>query len=110
MALFAVLTNATPTGISADEFMRRLPEGYTYMKGLIDKGTITHSWVRVGESGGLSIFDVPSHEELMFALYGNPISPHLKFTIWPLAQVDDFEPEEFAPPAEEPAVAEAALA
>ncbi|MEW2618896.1 muconolactone Delta-isomerase family protein [Streptomyces sp. NPDC048106] len=94
MALFAVLINATPTGISADEFFERLPKGYAYMKGLIEKGTIKHSWVRIGESGGLNIFDVESHEELLGALYGNPISPHLQFTIYPLVEVDDFSPDE----------------
>lgn len=94
MALFAVLIDATPTGISADEFFKRLPEGYEYMKGLIAKGTIKHSWVRIGESGGLNIFEVSSHNELLAALYQNPISPHLRFTIYPLAEVDDFSPEE----------------
>lgn len=92
MALFAVINDATPTGISADEFMRRLPEGFVYMKGLIDKGVIVHSWVRVGESGGLNIFDVSSHEELLDALYNNPISPHLKFTVYPLTEVEAFDP------------------
>jgi muconolactone delta-isomerase len=96
MALFAVLIDATPTGISADEFMKRLPEGYSYMKRLIDKGTIAHSWVRIGHSGGINIFDVSSHEELLGALYGNPISPHLKFTVYPLAEVSDFDPGELS--------------
>jgi muconolactone delta-isomerase len=96
MALFAVLIDATPTGISADEFMRRLPEGYEYMKGLIGKGVIAHSWVRVGHSGGINIFNVSSHEELLDALYANPISPHLKFTVYPLVEVSDFNPEDLA--------------
>ncbi|NUT46893.1 MAG: hypothetical protein HOV94_06155 [Saccharothrix sp.] len=92
MALFAVTTTQAPVGISADEFRRRLPEGYAYMMDLIDKGVIVHNWVRVGHNGGLSIFDVASHEELMLALYGNPISPHLAFGITPLARTDAFDP------------------
>ncbi|MEU4742610.1 muconolactone Delta-isomerase family protein [Actinosynnema sp. NPDC023658] len=94
MALFAVTTTQAPVGISADEFRRRLPQGYAYMLDLIEKGVIVHSWIRVGKSGGLSIFDVASHEELMLALYGNPISPHLEFGITPLAETGAFDPND----------------
>jgi muconolactone delta-isomerase len=103
MALFAVTTTQSPVGISADEFRRRLPEGYAYMMNLIDKGVIAHNWIRVGHSGGLSIFDVASHEELMLALYGNPISPHLEFGITPLAETNAFDPKEFSAAEEEKA-------
>jgi muconolactone delta-isomerase len=96
MALFAVTTTQAPVGISADEFRRRLPEGYEYMMNLIDKGVIVHNWIRVGHSGGLSIFDVSSNEELMLALYGNPISPHLEFGITLLAETGSFDPKEFS--------------
>ncbi|WP_131785801.1 muconolactone Delta-isomerase family protein [Protofrankia symbiont of Coriaria ruscifolia] len=91
MALFAVLTAQNPTGISADEFRARLPEGFAYFTQLVEKGIVTHSWIRVGESGGLNIFDVSSHAELSDALYNNPLSPHLTFTVYPLAQPEDFD-------------------
>ncbi|WP_410585911.1 muconolactone Delta-isomerase family protein [Amycolatopsis sp. lyj-23] len=93
MALFAVTTTQAPTGISADEFRRRLGEGFGYMQALVEKGIVTHSWIRVGESGGLNIYDVSSHDELMSALYDNPLSPHLKFEVWPLAEVSGFDPD-----------------
>jgi muconolactone delta-isomerase len=92
MALFAVLSTQHPVGISADEFRRRLPEGFIYTRALVEKGVITHNWVRVGASGGLLIFDVDSHEQLLACLYGNPISPHLSFEVIPLADVAGFDP------------------
>lgn len=96
MALFAVLATQAPTGISADEFRHRLHEGFTYTRGLIDKGLIKHNWVRVGAAGGLLIYDVSSHEELLGLLYGNPISPHLRFEVVPLASLDGFDPKGYA--------------
>ncbi|MFI0982675.1 muconolactone Delta-isomerase family protein [Streptomyces sp. NPDC021093] len=90
MALFAVLATQDPAGISADEFRTRLPEGFAYTKNLADKGVIKHSWVRVGASGGLLIYDVASHEELLGHLYDNPMSPHLKFEVIPLADPKAF--------------------
>ncbi|GAA3046685.1 hypothetical protein GCM10017562_05530 [Streptomyces roseofulvus] len=95
MALFAVLATQSPTGIPADEFRRRLPEGFAYVRGLVDKGVIRHNWVRVGASGGLLIYDVDSHEQLNTLLYGNPLSPHLRFEVIPLAGVDGFDPVAF---------------
>ncbi|MEV6562878.1 muconolactone Delta-isomerase family protein [Nocardia sp. NPDC051756] len=95
MALFAVLTTQNPTGISADEFRRRLPQGFAYFKALVDKGVIKHSWARVGAQGGLNIFQVDSHEELAVALYDNPISPHLTFEVFPLAEVSSIDPVAF---------------
>jgi muconolactone delta-isomerase len=95
MALFAVMTTQAPSGISADEFRRRLPEGYHYTLDLVTRGIITHSWIRVGASGGLNIYDVSSHEELMAALYDNPLSPHLKFELFPLSLPENFDPSAF---------------
>ncbi|MFP3961858.1 muconolactone Delta-isomerase family protein [Actinomadura fulvescens] len=92
MALFAVLATQHPVGISADEFRRRLPEGFAYTRALVDKGIIKHSWIRVGASGGLLIYDVGSHEELLSLLYANPVSPHLEFEVIPLAQPAEFDP------------------
>jgi muconolactone delta-isomerase len=92
MALFAVLATQHPAGISADEFRRRLPEGFTYTRALVTKGVITHNWVRVGASGGLLIYDVDSHEQLLAYLYGNPLSPHLSFEVIPLADPERFDP------------------
>ncbi|MFC8507227.1 muconolactone Delta-isomerase family protein [Streptomyces sp. NPDC057411] len=95
MALFAVLATQSPTGIPADEFRRRLPEGFGYIRGLVDKGIIRHNWIRVGASGGLLIYEVASHEELNTLLYGNPLSPHLRFEVIPLAEVGGFDPTAF---------------
>ncbi|RAY12692.1 hypothetical protein DPM19_24175 [Actinomadura craniellae] len=95
MALFAVLATQAPTGISADEFRRRLPEGFAYTRNLVDKGIIKHNWIRVGASGGLLIYDVESHERLNTLLYENPISPHLRFEVIPLAVVGGFDPRAF---------------
>jgi muconolactone delta-isomerase len=89
--LFAVETEMNPVGINGDEFMRRLPEGVDYLKKLQRQGTLVHAWIRVGGGGGLSIFEVSSHEELLGALYQNPIAPHLKFKVTPLAPVTDFK-------------------
>lgn len=90
MALFAVLATQAPAGISADEFRERLPEGFAYTRKLADKGVIRHSWVRVGAAGGLLIYDVASHEELLTHLYDNPMSPHLTFEVVPLAEPGAF--------------------
>lgn len=95
MALFAVLATQAPTGISADDFRRRLPEGFAYTRLMIEKGIIKHNWIRVGGSGGLLIYDVESHEELNSVLYGNPISPHLRFEVIPLAELSSFDPKAF---------------
>ncbi|WFE62998.1 muconolactone Delta-isomerase family protein [Micromonospora sp. WMMD714] len=92
MALFAVLATQSPAAGEAKEFRERLPEGFAYTKALVDKGVIRHSWIRVGASGGLNIYDVDSHEELLAALYDNPVSPHLKFEIIPLAAPASFDP------------------
>ncbi|GAA1852228.1 hypothetical protein GCM10009836_35340 [Pseudonocardia ailaonensis] len=96
MALFAVLTTQAPKGISADEFKRRLPEGFSHHVSLVDKGIVKHSWIRVGESGGLNIYDVSSHEELVSALYDNPLSPHIEFTVFPIVDAGSFDVEAFA--------------
>ncbi|KQX56339.1 MULTISPECIES: muconolactone Delta-isomerase family protein [unclassified Streptomyces] len=95
MALFAVLATQSPTGIPADEFRRRLPEGFAYVKDLVGKGVIRHNWIRVGASGGLLIYEVDSHEELNTLLYGNPLSPHLRFEVIPLAEAGGFDPTAF---------------
>lgn len=95
MALFAVLATQHPVGISADEFRRRLPEGFAYTRALVDKGVIKHSWVRVGASGGLLVYDVDTHEELLSLLYANPVSPHLEFEVIPLARPAAFDPVAF---------------
>ncbi|OPC81031.1 hypothetical protein B4N89_08790 [Embleya scabrispora] len=92
MALFAVLATQAPAAGEGEEFRRRLPEGFAYTKNLVDKGVIRHSWVRVGAGGGLNIYDVDSHEELLAALYGNPVSPHLSFEVIPLAEAGSFDP------------------
>ncbi|MGH4011341.1 MAG: muconolactone Delta-isomerase family protein [Pseudonocardiaceae bacterium] len=101
MALFAVLATQAPTGISADEFRRRLPEGFEYTRGLVEKGVIRNSWIRVGASGGLNIYEVDSHEQLLSALYDNPLSSHLRFEVIPLAAAGSFDPTSFEaePPA-----------
>ncbi|BDM71251.1 hypothetical protein HEK616_47380 [Streptomyces nigrescens] len=95
MALFAVLATQAPHGISGDEFRQRLPEGFSYTKTLVDKGFIKHSWVRVGAAGGLNIYEVDSHEQLLTLLYDNPVSPHLRFEVIPLARPDAFDPLAF---------------
>ncbi|MEU4711952.1 muconolactone Delta-isomerase family protein [Nocardia salmonicida] len=95
MALFAVMATQKPTGISADTFRRRLPEGFEYTKALVDKGVIEHSWIRVGAAGGLNIYRVDSHEELLSALYDNPLSPHLTFEVIPLAEAGSLNPVAF---------------
>jgi len=92
--LFQVVTRMNPVGISADEYMKRLPEGVAYMNNLVKQGIIEHSWVRVGESGALNIFNVSSHEQLLKSLYENPISPHLTFQITPLVPTDVFDDEQ----------------
>lgn len=76
--LFQVVTKKNPIGISADEYMKRLPEGVAYMRNLKRQGIIEHAWVLVGESGALTIFNVPSHEQLLKYLYENPLSPHMR--------------------------------
>lgn len=95
MALFAVLATQAPTGIDADAFRRRLPEGFAYTKTLVDEGVIRHSWIRVGAAGGLNVYEVGSHEELLSALYDNPLSPHLRFEVIPLAEAGSFDPVAF---------------
>ncbi|MFC9087294.1 muconolactone Delta-isomerase family protein [Nocardiopsis dassonvillei] len=95
MALFAVMATQDPTGISADVFRRRLPEGFRYTQGLVDKGIITHSWIRVGAAGGLNIYEVESHEQLLTVLYDNPLSPHLRFEVIPLARPGSLDPVAF---------------
>ncbi|WP_051798605.1 muconolactone Delta-isomerase family protein [Streptomyces sp. NRRL S-337] len=95
MALFAVFATQAPSGISADEFRRRLPEGFAYVKKLVETGVILHNWIRVGASGGLLIYEVDSHEELNSLLYGNPLSPHLRFEVIPLAGAGGFDPVAF---------------
>ncbi|WP_278261659.1 muconolactone Delta-isomerase family protein [Nocardia sp. AG03] len=96
MALFAVITKQNPVGISADEFRHRLPEGFTHHVDLVSRGVIKHSWIIAGQSGGLNIYDVASHEELTDALYGNPLSSHLEFDVYPLSDPGGFDVEEFA--------------
>lgn len=95
MALFAVLATQAPKGIDAAEFRRRLPEGLAYTKGLVDRGVIIHSWIRVGAAGGLNIYSVDSHEELLSALYDNPLSPHLEFEVIPLADAGSLDSTAF---------------
>jgi len=92
MALFAVLATQAPAAGEAREFRERLHEGFAYTRALVDKGVIRHSWIRVGASGGLNIYDVGSHEELLAALYDNPVSPHLRFEVIPLAEPGSFDP------------------
>jgi muconolactone delta-isomerase len=93
MTLFAVLATQAPVGISGDEFRRRLPEGMDYTQRLVEKGIIMHSWIRVGAAGGLNIYDVDSHEQLLSFLYDNPISAHLHFQVIPLAAAGTFNPK-----------------
>lgn len=95
MALFAVLATQAPAAGEGPEFRRRLPEGFAYTKALVDKGVIRHSWIRVGAAGGLNIYDVESHEELLSVLYANPVSPHLCFEVIPLAEPASFDPAEY---------------
>ncbi|MGI8664794.1 MAG: muconolactone Delta-isomerase family protein [Jatrophihabitans sp.] len=90
MAKFAVLATQAPVGISGDEYRRRLPEGVAYMKSLVDKGLVEHAWARVGASGGMFILDVESNEQLLMAIYDNPISAHLSFEVYPLVPFGDF--------------------
>jgi muconolactone delta-isomerase len=97
MALFAVLATQAPAGISADEFRHRLPAGFDYTRRLVEQGVIIHSWIRVGTEGGLNIYQVDSHERLLSALYDNPLSPHLRFEVVPLAAADGFDPVAFSP-------------
>jgi muconolactone delta-isomerase len=92
MALFAVLAKKAPVGISAEEFGRRLAEGFAYTKDLEDKGVIRHRWICVGANAGLNIYEVGSHEELMSVLYGSPASLHLEFDVYPLIDPGNFDP------------------
>lgn len=89
--LFEVITRAAPVGITGEEYLQRLPEGVAYMKGLIAKGVILHSWIRVGRYGATTIFSVDSHEELSTYLNGNPLVPHIAFEIIPLAASSSFD-------------------
>lgn len=93
MALFAVLATQAPAAGEAKEFRERLGEGFAYTRALVEKGVIRHSWIRVGASGGLNIYEVASHEELLKVLYDNPVSPHLKFEVIPLARPDALNPD-----------------
>jgi muconolactone delta-isomerase len=88
--LYEVITKANPMGITGEEFLRRLPEGVTYMKDLRARGVIIHSWIRVGGYGATTIFSVTSHEELAGYLNGNPLVPHVSFEIIPLAESESF--------------------
>jgi muconolactone delta-isomerase len=99
MAKFAVLATQSPNGITGDEYRQRLPSGVAYMKDLIDKGIVRHAWTRVGASGGLFIIDVGSHEELLAAIYDNPISAHLSFEVYPLTEFGEFSGEFASTPA-----------
>ncbi|MGC4864923.1 muconolactone Delta-isomerase family protein [Micromonospora sp. DT53] len=92
MALFAVLVTQAPAPGEAKEFRERLHEGFAYTRALVAKGVIRHSWIRVGAAGGLNIYDVGSHEELLARLYDNPVSPHLRFEVIPLAEPGSFDP------------------
>jgi muconolactone delta-isomerase len=96
MALFAVLATQNPGPGEGDTFRRRLPEGFAYTKNLVDRGVIRHSWIRVGASGGLNIYDVASHEELLAVLYTNPVSAYLSFEVIPLAAAGSFDPEAYS--------------
>ena len=93
MAKFAVLATQAPIGIDGDEYRRRLPTGVAYMKSLMDRGLVEHAWARVGASGGMFIFNVESHEQLLGAIYDNPISAHLSFEVIPLVPFGDFSGE-----------------
>ena len=92
MALFAVFATQAPAAGEGDVFRQRLPEGFAYTKSLVDRGVILHSWIRVGAAGGLNIYQVDSHEELLALLYSNPVSPYLKFEVIPLAESGSFDP------------------
>lgn len=96
MALFAVFTTQSPNGITADEFRRRLPEGFAYTKNLVEKGVIKHSWIVNGEYNGLNVYEVGSHEELTDALYGNPLSSHITFKVLALTTPGGFDVDAFA--------------
>jgi len=91
--LFQVTTSKNPTDISAEEYMKRLPEGAAYLRTLVKQGIIEHAWIRVGESGALCIFNVSSHQQLLKCIYDNPLSPHLNFEITPLVVGDVFDNE-----------------
>jgi len=88
--LFEVVTEGQPIGIPGDEFLKRLPHGLAYMKELRHKGVILHSWIRVGRNGATTIFDVDSHADLQRYLYGNPLTPHVKFDVIPLMESEGF--------------------
>ncbi|MCE6995350.1 hypothetical protein LZG04_11085 [Saccharothrix sp. S26] len=92
MALFAVLVAPLPASQVLPEFLEILPQGFDYHRKLIDEGVIRHSWIRVGTQGGLNIYDVESHEQLLGALYANPVSKYLQFEIIPLASRTSFDP------------------
>ncbi|MBB5156857.1 muconolactone Delta-isomerase family protein [Saccharopolyspora phatthalungensis] len=102
MSLFAVLVAPLPSSQTLPEFRNVLPKGFDYHRKLIDEGVILHSWIRVGMQGGLNIYDVESHEQLLAALYANPISQHLQFEIIPLARRDSFDPSEWGEDATHP--------
>jgi muconolactone delta-isomerase len=82
--LFQVITRANPIGISGEEYLKRLPDGMAYMRGLLDQGVIKHSWAHVGKPGGTSIFDIDDLEVLLQLLYDNPIAAYLTFEVTPL--------------------------
>ncbi len=91
MAKFAVMAKQAPIGISGDEYRKRLPTGVAYMKSLMDTGLVEHGWARVGASGGLFVFNVGSHAQLLKAIYDNPISAHLEFEVYALVEFGDFD-------------------
>jgi muconolactone delta-isomerase len=96
MALFAVIARKAPVGITADEFQRRLSDGFAYTKDLVDKGIIKHRWILVGASAGLNIYEVESHEELMSVLFDSPVGPHLQFEVYPLIEPGSYNPTAYA--------------
>ena len=89
--LYEVVTRANPAGLSPDEFSRRLEKAVGYMRGLQQQGAIRHAWIRIGQYGATTIFDVESHEELLAHVNGNPLVPYLTYKITPLASGHVFE-------------------
>lgn len=91
--LFEVRSSPDPTGITGDEYAQRVKaEEIPYLTDLQGKGVVTHAWGLVGRGGWLAIFDVESHQQLLGAIYSNPLSPHSAYDVTPVFHGKDFQP------------------
>jgi muconolactone delta-isomerase len=90
--LFQVKSSPDPTGITGDEYQRRVQsEEIPYLMDLQGKGVVTHAWGYVGRAGWLAIFDVETHQQLLGLIYSNPLSPHSSYDVVPVFRGQDWQ-------------------